>query len=139
MPMITDFELAHMPIVLKGHTHSPQKEIKVKFDYAIDQIRNIEDQDEVLSHQDEDEELERQLKEKQKRDKLALNYKKRVSDFMNDMTFQPVVQIDPYLMSKVPKSAVRKSAQNVSVKNSLMMPDSQQEGIMINEQGGQSL
>jgi hypothetical protein len=36
----------------------------VKFDYAIDQIRNIEDQDEVLSHQDEDEELERQLKEK---------------------------------------------------------------------------
>ena len=90
MPVVTDFGQSEV-VVIKGHTHSPQKEIKVKFDYAIDQIRNVEDQDEVLSHQDEDEELERQLKEKQKRDKLALNYKKRVSDFMNDMTFQPVV------------------------------------------------
>ena len=54
--MVTDFELTSAP-VMKGHTHSPTKEIKVKFDYAIDQIRNVEDQDEVLSHQDEDEEL----------------------------------------------------------------------------------
>jgi hypothetical protein len=59
MPIVTDFELSSGTHAPKGHVHTPPKEIKVKFDYAIDQIRNVEDQDEVLSHQDEDEELER--------------------------------------------------------------------------------
>jgi hypothetical protein len=84
--------------------------VKLKFDYAIDQIRNVEDMDEVLSHQSEDEEMEKKLKEKKKRDALAFNYKKRVSDFMNDMTFQPVIHKDPYLISKLRKGSVRGSA-----------------------------
>lgn len=51
---------------------------------------------------------------------MALNYKKRVSTFMNEMAFHPVVHHDPYLFDKIPRNRVRSSAQNVSLKSSLI-------------------
>lgn len=43
MPILKEIDYSGIPVTLKRHTCSPVKDVKVKFDYAIDQIRNIED------------------------------------------------------------------------------------------------
>lgn len=43
-----------------------------------------------------------------------MNYKKRVSEFMNDMVFCPVVHYDPYLFDKAMRDTVGSSV-NVSL------------------------
>jgi hypothetical protein len=58
--------------------------LTIKFDYQVDQIRNADDNDEVRLYTDCSEDVTN--KAKNKRDKLAQNYKKRVSHFMNEMT-----------------------------------------------------
>ena len=69
--------------------------------------------EETLSDEEIKEDIINQ-KNKERRDKLAFNYKKRVSNFMNDMIFNPVVHHDPYLMKKMVMSS-----QDVSRKSSL--------------------